>query len=147
MGVPESLADRMATLLLTRAALDIADLAYRFGRSVLDTARVYSAFNERLGLFWLHVGAEDLKVKGRWQAQARGNLRDEFYRIRRDFACSLLEGSGDADVTELVDNWLKDRETKVERFKSMLSEMRLRNAVDLASLSVAAQELRDLIND
>ncbi len=47
----------------------------------------------------------------------------------------------------LVDEWLASRQEHVERFKLMLSEMRLRNAVDFASLSVAAQELQDLLND
>jgi glutamate dehydrogenase len=146
MGVPDALAERMATLLLTRAALDIADLAVKFDRDVLDTARVYSAFNENLGLYWLHVGAEDLKVKGRWQSQARSNLREEFYRIRRKLASTMLDRPSQKDVAPHVEAWLEARADRVERFKAMLSEMRLRNAVDFASLSVAAQELRDLIN-
>jgi len=146
MGVPDALAEKVATLLLTRAALDIADLAVKFERDVIDTARVYSAFNENLGLYWLHVGAEDLNVKGRWQSQARSNLREEFYRIRRKLASTLLDRPSDCEVTLLVNNWLAARGDRVERFKNMLSEMRLRNAVDFASLSVAAQELRDLID-
>ena len=147
IGVPDNLADRMATLKLTRAALDIADLAAEYKRDVLETARVYSAFNENLGLAWLHAGAEDLKVRGRWQAIARGNLRDRFYHIRRDLAAQLLKKRSRKDVAVLVDDWLSQRDEDVERFKEMLSEMRLRNAVDFASLSVAAQELQDLLND
>ncbi len=147
MGVPEKLADRMAKLLLTRAALDIADLAATYKRSTVEAARVYSAFNENLGLFWLHEGAEHLKVKGRWQAAARSNLRDEFYRIRRDLAAKLLKSRSKKDVAELVEIYLSKRADKVERFKGMLEEMRLRNVVDFSSLSVAAQELRELIDD
>ena len=147
MGVPNNLADRMATLLLTRAALDIADLAAEHKRDTLETARVYSAFNENLGIYWLHVGAEDLTVKGRWQAAARSNLREEFYRIRRELAAKLLKSRSKKDVGELVQQYLQQRADKVERFKSMLEEMRLRNVVDFSALSVAAQELRDLIND
>ncbi len=147
MGVPESLAERMATLLLTRAALDMVDLAVSFDRDTIEVARLYSLLNESLGIYWLHIGAEDLKVSGRWQAAARGNLRDEIYRIRRELAARLLKSSKNGDVSTLVENWLGEREAKVERYKNMLAEMRLRNAVDFASLSVAAQELRDLLND
>ncbi len=145
MGAPESLADRMSALLLTRAALDIADLAAVHKRDVLETARLYSAFNEKLGLFWLHVGAEDLAVHGRWQAIARSNLRDEFYRIRRDLAAQLLNKRSKQDISVAVDKWLQDRSSKVEQFKSMIEEMKLRNDVDFATLTVAAQEMRDLI--
>ena len=145
MGAPESLADRMSALLLTRAALDIADLAAVHKRDVLETARLYSAFNEKLGLFWLHIGAEDLAVHGRWQAIARSTLRDEFYRIRRDLAAQLLNKRSKQDISVAVDKWLQDRSSKVEQFKSMIEEMKLRNDVDFATLTVAAQEMRDLI--
>ena len=63
-----------------------ADLAAERKRDVLDAARLYSTFNDALGLYWLHSQAEDLEVEGRWQAKARSNLRDEFYRLRRKHA-------------------------------------------------------------
>ncbi|MEM9207680.1 MAG: NAD-glutamate dehydrogenase [Pseudomonadota bacterium] len=147
LGVPDKLADRMATLKLTRAALDIADLAAEYQRDVMESARVYSAFNENLGIAWLHAGAEDMRVHGRWQSIARRNLREKFYLIRRDLAAGMLKSRSRKDVAVLVDDWLSQRHENVERFKQMLSEMRLRNAVDFASLSVAAQELQDLLND
>ena len=145
MGVPEKLADRMAALLLTRVALDIADLAVTYKREIMDAARIYSLFNEKLGLFALHAGAEDLKVRGRWQALARSNLRDEFYVIRRDMAAQLLKKRSKKSVEQLVDEWLQERSVRIERFLSMLDEMKLRGAIDFASLSVAAQELRELV--
>ena len=144
MGVPEALADKMAALHLTRAALDMSDLAVTYKRSIADSARVYSVFNDRLGLFELHAGAEDLKVKGRWQAVARSNLRDEFYLIRREMAQQILKKRSKKRIDDLVDDWLKQRSAKVERFRSMIEEMKLRGTLDFATLSVAAQELREL---
>jgi glutamate dehydrogenase len=145
MGVPEKLADKMAALLLTRAALDITDLAVTYKRDIIDAARIYSLFNEKLDLFALHTGAEDLKVRGRWQAMARSNLRDEFYLIRRDMDAQILKSRSKKSVEQRVDQWLQERIAKVERFRSMLEEMKLRGASDFASLSVAAQELRELV--
>ncbi len=134
----------MALLLVTRAALDIADVAAERKRDVLDTARIYSTFNDGLGLQWLHNCAEDLKVSGRWQAMARSNLRDEFYRIRRDIALQLLIDSRQADLEPLrVNGWTKHAD-EVARFRSMIDEMKLRGNIDFATLSVAAQELHDL---
>jgi len=144
MGVPAKLANRMSLLLVTRAALDIADLAAERKRDVLETARLYSAFNDGLGLHWLHNCAEDLKVSGRWQAMARSNLRDEFYRIRRDVAFRLLTRRGKQDPGKVAAKWLQQREDEVSRFINMIEEMKLRGTVDFATLSVAAQELRDL---
>jgi glutamate dehydrogenase len=145
MGVPEKLADKMSSLLLTRVALDITDLAVTYKRDIMEAAKIYSLFNEKLGLFALHAGAEDLEVRGRWQAMARSNLRDEFYRIRRDMAALLLKKRSKKDIEQLADEWLQKRTVQVERFKSMLDEMKLRGNIDFASLSVAAQELRELV--
>jgi len=144
MGVPKNLAHRMSLLLVTRAAVDIADVAAERKRDVIDTARIYSAFNDALGLQWLHNCAEDLKVSGRWQAMARSNLRDEFYRIRRDIALGLLTHRGKSDGRVVAKKWLAKHEEEVRRFRSMTEEMKLRGHFDFATLSVAAQELRHL---
>ena len=145
MGVPENLANRMSVLLLTRAALDMSDLAADRKRDVLDAARLYSTFNDALGLHWLHNRAEDLKVRGRWQAMARSNLRDEFYRIRRELAFTLLRPRSKRDSGEIASEWLHRNASGVEQFNLMVEEMKLRDRVDFATLSVAAQELRELI--
>ena len=142
MGVPEKLADKMAALLLTRAALDITDLAVTYKRDIMDAARIYSLFNDRLGIFALHAGAEDVKVRGRWQALARSNLRDEFFRIRRDMAADILKKRSKKNIEQRVDDWLAERSTQVERFVTTLNEMKLRGEFDIATLSVAARELR-----
>jgi glutamate dehydrogenase len=147
MGVPERLADKMASLLLTRAGLDISDLAAMYKRDVMESARVYSLFNDRLGIFVLHAGAEDVKVKGRWQAMARSILRDEFFQIRRDMAADILKKRSKKKIEQLVDEWLQQRSTRVESFTAMLDEMKLRGVFDIATLSVAARELRALVNN
>jgi len=146
MGVPEKLANRMSLLLVTRAALDIADLAADRKRDALEAARLYSVCNDALGLHRLHNCAEDLKVSGRWQAMARSHLRDEFYRIRRDLASQLLSRRGKTDPAEVARKWLAGRDDEVQGFLHMFEEMELRGDMDFATLSVAAQELRDLIS-
>lgn len=145
MGVPEKLAYRMSLLLLTRPALDMADLAAERKRDVLDAARLYSTFNDELGLYWLHNSAEDLQVSGRWQAMARSNLRDEFYRLRRKHAFQLLTPRSKKEPGKIAAAWLQKHSIEVDRFKRMIDEMKLRNNVDFATLSVAAKRLRDLI--
>ncbi|MCG8369957.1 MAG: NAD-glutamate dehydrogenase, partial [Proteobacteria bacterium] len=147
MGVPQKIASRVAHLLLTRPALDIVDLAVDRRRDVIDSARLYSAFNDALGLSWLHHSAEDLEVSGRWQAMARNNLREEFYRIRRELGNRLLTKRGTRDSGEVARLWLEKHTHEVRHFTSMVEEMKLRDAVDFATLSVAAQELRHLISN
>jgi glutamate dehydrogenase len=143
-GVPEKLARQMASLLLTRGALDVSDLASRYRRDVVETARMYAEMSDRLGIVWMNRSVEGLAVEGRWQALARSNLRDDFYRIRRDFAVTLLSGRSRKSPMDIFDRWLAQNSTAVRKFDSILSEMRLRPDTDFATLSVAAQELRKL---
>ncbi len=146
MGVSEQLAHRMSALLLTRAALDIADLAFVCKRDVNEAAKMYAAFNHHLGLFWLHSGAEDLRVQGRWQAIARSNLREEFYRLRRQLAERMLASRSRKPLDKRMDDWLEKNRDEVDRFRSMVDEIKLRGQFDFATLSVAAEELRQLIS-
>jgi glutamate dehydrogenase len=146
MGVPDKLAHKMSALLLTRPALDMADLAVTYKPDVIDVAKLYAKTNETLGIYWLHVCAEDLAVEDRWQSLARGKLRDDFFRMRRELAEQIVRKRGKRDVPAAVDKWLADRSVKVARFTNMLEEMKLRSEMDFATLSVAARELRDLIS-
>ncbi len=147
LGVPEKLADRMSDLLLTRPALDMADLAAEHNRDVLDAARLYSTFNDELELHWLHNRAEDLSVDGRWQAMARSNLRDEFYRLRRELAFQLLSAKSSKKPGDVASAWLAKHAVAVEQFKRMIEEMKLRDEVDFATLTVAAAHFRSLITN
>ena len=84
-------------------------------------------------------------MRGRWQALARSNLRDEFFRIRRDMAADILKKRSKKNIEQRVDDWLAERSTQVERFVTTLNEMKLRGEFDIATLSVAARELRELV--
>ena len=144
LGVSEQLANKMSALLLTRVALDMADLAYSCKRDVGEAAKLYSVFNQHLGMFWLHAGAEDLEVHGRWQAMARNNLREEFYRLRREIAEPLLASRSKKPVLDRLDIWLEKHAEDIRRFRAMVDEMKLRSSFDFATLSVAAQKLREI---
>ncbi len=146
LGVAEKLSNRMSALLLTRPALDMADLAATYKPDVIEFAKLYAVTNEKLGIYWLHVAAEDLKVQGRWQSIARGKLRDDFFRMRRELAEQIMRKRRKRDVPAAVDKWLDDRSVQVERFTNMIDEMKLRGEIDFATLSVAAREFRDLIS-
>ena len=143
-GVPDKLARKMAALLLTRGGLDITDLANLHKKDNAETAKMYAELSDRLGIIWMNRCVEDLEVEGRWQAIARSNLRDDFYRIRRDIATDLLSGRSRGTPVEVFERWMEKNSAAVRKFDAILAEMRLRDDVDFATLSVAAQELRKL---
>jgi len=147
LGVPDLLAKKMAGLLLTRSSLDVADLAMTYKKDVLESAKMYALLSERLGVVWLHNGVENLQVDGRWQAMARGNLRDEFYESRRKLAANFLRQRSRHSPVELFHKWVEKHAEHIGKYDTILREMKLREDLDFATLSVAAQELRKLIAD
>jgi glutamate dehydrogenase len=144
LGVPKKLANKMAAIYLTRASLDITDLAINCKKDVIETARVYAELSDRLDIPWIYRNIEALKVDGRWQAMARSNLREEIYRERRELALILLRRRGKTIPKNAVDDWIEKNATAVDHFKSTLEDMKKRPEIDFATLSVAQQELRRL---
>jgi len=143
-GVPEKLARKMAALLLTRGGLDIADLANLHKKDDVEIATMYAELSDRLGFIWLNRCVENLEVEGRWQAIARSNLRDELYRIRREIVIDLVSGRSRGTLLEIFERWMTRKSLGVRKFDAILAEMRLKNDIDFATLSVAVQELRRL---
>ncbi len=146
VGVPENQARKMAALNSAVAALDIAAVARRFSQPIEFTANVYAEIGRGLSMDWLQAQAENLIVSGRWQAVARGNMRNDILAVHRKLTADRIinaDQSKDTPAT-LVMNWLQQHGPIVQRAKLTISEMRAQKAVDFASLTVAVQELRRL---
>ena len=147
LGVPKKLANQMAAIYLTRAMLDITDLANNGKKDVIETAKLYADLSERLDIAWIYRNIEALEVDGRWQAMARSNLREEIYRERRELTSIVMRQRGEAIPKNAVDKWLQKNATSVQHFQTTLEEMKQRHEVDFATLSVAQQELRRLSSE
>ena len=78
---------------------------------------------------------------------ARGNLRDEFYAVRRSLATQLLKRRSRLTPSDQFHRWAAKNAASVGKFDLILREMKLREDIDFATLSVAAQELRKFISD
>ena len=72
-------------------------------------------------------------------------LRDEFYAYRRDLATKFLQPRSRLTPSQLFHKWVEQRAEAIAKYDTILREMKLREELDFATLSVAAQELRKLI--
>lgn len=145
-GVPDKLARQMSALLLTRGGLDITDLSVNFKRDTVETAQMYAYMSEDLGVVWINRAVEALQVSGRWQAIARSNLRDDFYRMRRELVTTLYTSRSRKSPMALYETWKLGNESAIVKFESSLGEMKVHGEPDFAMLSVAAQEFRKLVD-
>jgi glutamate dehydrogenase len=143
-GVPELLARRVAAAPGALAALDIAEIAAATGRPLELTAQVHWAVNGRLGLDRLRRLVALLPSETYWQSLARVALADDLADLQRAMTQQALQSEpGSAEA--VLAAWESLNQPALERTSRLLAELGETAAGDLAALSVALRELRNLL--
>ncbi len=145
IGVPTPVARKMAGLNTMYAVLDIVEVAQEHNRDVQMVAGLYFQVGHGLKLDWIRDQIEILQVEGRWQAVARGTLRENLYSLHRELTSQLVHITGEEESPgDLVLEWLDDHKAQVSHFMRTMQDMRAAGAMDFPTLSVALQEIRKL---
>jgi len=142
-GVPEPLARRMGQLRVLGSALDIAELSVGSGLPLAEAAAVYFHTGERFRMPWLQAAIVALQVAGKWHALARGQLREDAYRVQRRLAAAVL-GHSAAPPAERVEAWVHDQAPRAQPALDRLQELQAGGAPDFMGLSVAVRQLAEL---
>ncbi len=144
-GVPAVLAAQGARFDALYAALDIAEVAAALGREVEEVARAHFAIGGRLEFPWLRTRIARLAADSHWQALARAALRDDLAGMQRQLAADALRGAqGGSDTAQRIEAWESSNRALFERFRQVLADLRSAESPDLAMMSVAMRELRNL---
>jgi glutamate dehydrogenase len=144
-GVPKELAERIGHLDSLLPALDIVEAADATGLGFDEVAGVYFAIDDRLELHALRGLIAALPREERWDALARRALWEDLMSEHRALAISVLRSS-DVPVAERLPAWTARNAAPVERCVQVLADVRSGGSADLATLSVAVRELRNLID-
>ncbi len=144
-GQSSGLAHFMASLPYLNAAFDIVELSKKDRHSVLEVAKAHFKLSDALHIGWLMDGIEALPVNGRWQAQARGVLRDELQSQQRQLVSTVLASSKqDKTPADWVSAWLSRDDAALKYTLGMLSDMRNLSEMDFPTLSVAVRRLAQI---
>jgi glutamate dehydrogenase len=144
-GVPPELATRVASLDALFSGLNVIEVATACGETVETVAAVYFALGYRLDLHWLRDQIANLPAETHWQTLAQGALRDDLYSEQRQLTIEVLKpGTEDKDAETLIDAWLEENASAVERANAILSDLKEAETLDIAMLSVALREIRTL---
>jgi glutamate dehydrogenase len=146
-GVPAVLAGQIAQIEELVPTLDIVEIADAVGLDPVSTAQAYFALGERLELHWLREQIVALPRDTRWDAMARSALRDDVYAEQAALTEDVLgAGATRRSPAERVAAWLSHNEVAVDRCLSVVADLRSAGPLDVARLSVAVREVRNLIN-
>ena len=149
-GVPAELANRVASLDALFSGLNVIEVAAACGETVETVAAVYFALGYKLDLHWLRNQIAKLPADTHWQTLAQGALRDDLYSEQRELTTEVLKrdtgdrGTDDGDAETLIEAWLAANRSSVERTRAILSDLKEAETLDIAMLSVALREIRNL---
>ena len=139
-GVPADLARRAAGFDMLFSALDIVEVATRLKRDIDAVARAYFTLAGELEFPWLRSSIGRLPGDDHWHALAKAALRDDLARMLRDLSEEVLS----AGAADPIAAWKSRNSVLYERFRQILADLRSAESPDLAMLSVALRELRNL---
>ncbi|WP_102142375.1 NAD-glutamate dehydrogenase [Mycobacterium hubeiense] len=144
-GVPEDLAYMVATGLYQYSLLDVIDIADIADREPDEVADTYFALMDHLNTDGLLTAVSRLPRDDRWHSLARLAIREDIYSSLRALCFDVLavgepEESGDEKIAE----WEATNSARVARARRTLTEIYEDEEHDLATLSVAARQIRSM---
>jgi glutamate dehydrogenase len=144
-GVPKQLAQQVGAADRLFSALDIAEIA-EAGHGLLDvTAEVHFGVGERLGLEKIRQQIELLPADTHWQSLAKVALADDLADLQRSIALDAVSRPPPGTAADKLASWEARNEAAFARAKRLVAELADAASPDLAMLSVALRELRNLI--
>ena len=144
-GVSQDLAYMVATGLYQYSLLDVIDIADIVDRDPAEVADTYFALMDRLGTDGLLTAVSRLVRDDRWHSLARLAIRDDIYGSIRALCFDVLAvGEPDETGEEKIAEWETTNSSRVSRAQRTLSEIYGSGELDLATLSVAARQLRSM---
>jgi glutamate dehydrogenase len=144
-GVPQDLAYAVACGLYQYSLLDIIDISDIVERDPGEVAETYFALMDYLGTDGLLTAVSGLPRDDRWHALARLAIRDDIYGSLRALCFDVLAvGEPDESGPDKIAEWEHSNGSRVQRARRTLVEIYAHDARDLATLSVAARQIRSM---
>ncbi len=144
-NVPADLARRLACLNPLAAALDISIVAAETGADPERAAAVYFQLGQALSLRWLENAIRALETGNAWEERCRLGLEDDYALYLRLLATSVLQQDDPALApAELVDHWQLALSGPAARLQQTLADIDGGGHTDLAMLTVAVQDLKNV---
>ena len=145
-GVPADVAYMVATGLYQYSLLDVIDIADIVDRDPAEVADCYFALMDHLGSDALLTAVSRLARDDRWHSLARLAIRDDIYGSLRALCFDVLAvGEPDENGEEKIAEWEMTNKSRVARARRTLTEIYEDEVQDLATLSVAARQIRSMI--
>lgn len=144
-GASSDLAYMVATGLYQYSLLDVIDIADIVDREPAEVADTYFALMDHFNTDGLLTAVSRLEREDRWHSLARLAIRDDIYGSLRALCFDVLAvGEPDESGEEKIAEWELTNSSRVTRARRTLAEIYEGGSLDLATLSVAARQIRSM---
>jgi len=142
-GASRQLAYLVSSALYQFSLLDIIDIADILDREPAEVAETYFALMGHLNADALLTAVSELPRSDRWHSLARLAIRDDIYGSLRLLTVDVLAvGEPDESGEEKIAEWESTNSSRLRRARRTLDEIYQDDIRDLATLSVAARQIR-----
>jgi len=146
VGVPQPLAERVASLRFLLPGVDIVRVAELAAVSLVEAGKLYFRVGRKFGFEWLRAATQTLPTRRAWDRQAVAALRDELFATQRAFTLAILRDTPkELDAAARVNAWRDARKGALLRWEQLLGELRATTTLDFAMVTVAARQLGGMI--
>ncbi|GAB2452756.1 NAD-glutamate dehydrogenase [Nocardia tengchongensis] len=144
-GAPRSLAEQVYLMIYRFPMLDIVDIAEIAQREQREVLALYYHLQRHFEVLRLLDAVVGLQRSDRWHTLARLAVRDDLYDSLRSLTLDVLKVTSPAeDPAEKIAFWESLNRSRLARAKTALEEIFAAGTLDLASLSVAARQVRSM---
>lgn len=144
-GLPRELASVVSGTGYLYSSLGIIEAREATGMPLKTVANLYFELGDRLDLTWFASAIADLQPASHWEALARESFREDLDWQQQALTTGVLKlAEKPADVPACVESWMQQHEQLIDRWKSMLAELKNTREPEYAMFSVALRELLDL---
>ncbi|GAA4475470.1 NAD-glutamate dehydrogenase [Rhodococcus olei] len=145
-GCPRALALRVFGLLDAFPVLDIIDISDITDRDHEEVGSLYYALDSHLGIDEFLTAISGLERGDRWHSLARLALREDLYGSLRSLTMDVLFGGEPHEsAAEKIADWESTNASRLARARAALAEIGASGTLDLATLSVAARQVRSMV--
>lgn len=144
-GLSKELAHELTVTGGLFSAMDIIDIAYEKKIKLAKVAEAYFAIGSYLDLNWIRTQVIVHPAENTWESLSREALRDDLDWQQRELTSGLIAfDSKEADINIKLELWLQTHQALVERWRSILTQLRSSTGMNYTMFFVAIRELLDL---
>ncbi|MEV6427531.1 NAD-glutamate dehydrogenase [Nocardia sp. NPDC051463] len=146
-GAPQDLAEEAFGLIHLFPLLDVIDIADITERDSVEVGVLHAALNEHFEIERLLTAVGNLERGDRWRTLARLAVRDDLYDSLRSLTLDVLSATEpDESAAEKIAYWESTNRSRLARASASLGQIFDVGSYDLATLSVAARQVRSMVS-